>query len=689
LDRHTNDFEWRVSSDSGVSGSLCTFSSLSNYSSAQRKVLGKGKYGQKRAGLRVKIKELKKLHPNHLAVFESLWGYTLDLDEYQGTIFRFPLRMAVADSKFRLSNPNLSLDKVRKLLASYFETAKVSLLFLRNITSIDFMIYGNDTCEWSVCRQDSKALGWEQTVTILYDQARNEVRGCSGEDIYMVAVEDVEAETKHMPYTSIRAMKRVECGFAAKVSSTIDGKDVQQSTDLPYVFKTLPLPIRSDFNLAVHATFDISGDRRTFVVNDPMNDTVGAVWNRYLLTEQLPKVLLKFLSVLARDIGQDVFKFWPKAETPAASHLSLLIQAFWKQLPASTLALFPAAQPVTSSLRRRHMLEVYSLEQAVFECLPSKESDILAPLLLPLKVRLVKDMPRHVSRQLQKLKEAKFFDGPMLRDLSKTAEFKQRLQSMLIDNRSALDIVLKIAIPRESDQQMALDDCHIIPLLDGTLGTLRFTADSPRAVDYYVATQEVEDLFKFASSLLVSKSDSDKFDRLIKTNGFNLKPLEVNDIQELMRLRLAPNTVSDEEDTWLRNFWKFWNMSQQGASVDVSIDGLGKVLKSRNGNLEQYRQPSELDTLPAIIEPEESNHKAWTCKIPDLVCFDRTILPKSLKNDAISLLASRGSMIRLFKAFRKLSFLAGQSVGGFLKRFLSKEDFIVNTVPLTLMLFVC
>jgi sacsin len=573
------------------------------------------------------------------------------------------------------------------LFASYFETAKASLLFLRNVKSIDFKIHGDDNCKWSVHRQDSRALGWEQTVTISYNTTNNSGCGFSGEDMYMVAVEDVEAETRHMPYTHTRAMKHVECGFAAKVSSKVHGSDARPSTDTPYVFKTLPLPIRSDFDLAVHATFDISGDRRTFVVNDPMNNTVGATWNRYLLTEQLPKVLLKFLSVLAKDIGQDAFRFWPKAEVSTSSHLSLLIQAFWEQLPASNLALYPAAQPNSNSARRRQMLEVYSLDQAIFDCLSLEDSDTLAPFLLALKISLVRATPKHITRQLQKVNKAKFVDGPMLRDLSKSTVFKERLQSMTIDDRYILESVLKLAIPTDIKQQLDLAGCHIIPLLDGTLGTLCYTSDSPRVKTYFVATSKAEELFSFASSLLVSESYRERFGPLFKTNNFNLTVLGVNDMQKLMGFRCAPAIVNPEEDAWLRDFWAFWDMIR-GASTDVSICGLGKVLKSRTGNSEEYRQHSELETLPAIIEPLGAEYKALTRKIPDLVCFDRSIMPKSFKDSTMSLDASRNSVIRLLKALRKLSSVSDQSVGEFLRRFLSKEDFIVNS-PSHIGVFAC
>ncbi|EPE26292.1 ATPase of HSP90 chaperone/DNA topoisomerase II/histidine kinase [Glarea lozoyensis ATCC 20868] len=643
---------------------------------AQRRVLGLGDHGNPKSGIKVKIKLLRERHPNQLIAFEALWGYSLDLDEYPGTIFRFPLRPSGVESKFRLKNPDLSLLGVKTLLESYFEVAKVSLLFVRKIKYIDFTIHGNEKCEWSVTRKDSVTLAnsWSQNVEISHEQSCGAEGRQSGKDTYKVAIEDIEAETKDLPYTSTRVMKRVECGFAAKICATINGKIIEAKADRPHVFKTLPLTIRSDFNVAVHATFDISGDRRTFVVSDPMNDTDGSAWNRYLLSEKLPEILLQFLSVLADEIGQKVFDFWPQREVPTSSHLSLLSLGFWEKLTGCNLSLFPSAQPSLKPSKRQK-LKIYTIDTAVFDDLTEKVSEALAPLLLTLQVKLVRRLPEYVSKQLRKIDGAQFVDGSFIRRLSKTTEFRTALEGMLSYNPSVLDAVLRIALPKDEDQQLELDGCHIIPLLDGTLGTLRVGDQISEAKDYFLAPAKTQKLFKFASSLMVSESYDKAFRYVLKARTSNLKALELCYVDELMELRPEPKAVSKQEDNWLRDFWKFWD-SNLDTSEDVELDHFGNVLKSRTGDVESYRRLSEMDTLPAIIEPTEEEHLALIRKIPGLVCFDRTIMPKSLK-DSSSLHESKDSISRLFKAFHELATSSSLSVGDFLQPNLLESDFEV------------
>lgn len=81
-----------------------------------------------------------------LAPFEGLWGYNLDLDYYPGTIFRFPLRTAEHISNSDFDRKIYSIDDTEKMLSEYFHEARISLLFLRRISSFNF--------------ESSKGLGW-------------------------------------------------------------------------------------------------------------------------------------------------------------------------------------------------------------------------------------------------------------------------------------------------------------------------------------------------------------------------------------------------------------------------------------------------------------------------------------------------------------------------------------------------
>jgi sacsin len=90
--------------------------------------------------VKLSLSKLKNVCPDQLAPFEGLWGYTKELDDYPGTIFRFPLRLVKTESKLRQSKQGLDGDTIRRLMDIYFNEARISLLFLRRIYSIDFTI---------------------------------------------------------------------------------------------------------------------------------------------------------------------------------------------------------------------------------------------------------------------------------------------------------------------------------------------------------------------------------------------------------------------------------------------------------------------------------------------------------------------------------------------------------------------
>ncbi|KFY88994.1 hypothetical protein V498_06566 [Pseudogymnoascus sp. VKM F-4517 (FW-2822)] len=120
----------------------------------QQEVLPKNQIkGKRKPGVKLELSKLKGVCPDQLAPFEGLWKYTKDLDNYPGTIFRFPLRLETTESKLKTSNWELDGDEIRRLMDDYFHKARISLLFLRRICSIDFMIYGKHNLGWSLSRQ--------------------------------------------------------------------------------------------------------------------------------------------------------------------------------------------------------------------------------------------------------------------------------------------------------------------------------------------------------------------------------------------------------------------------------------------------------------------------------------------------------------------------------------------------------
>lgn len=99
------------------------------------------------------IKKVREACPDHLRAFDGLFGFSMQDDHYSGTIFRFPLRSLGCDSQLKDSSQILDIEKTRSLLDKYFTEARVSLLFLKNVKSVDFAINNSLNWRWSVCQR--------------------------------------------------------------------------------------------------------------------------------------------------------------------------------------------------------------------------------------------------------------------------------------------------------------------------------------------------------------------------------------------------------------------------------------------------------------------------------------------------------------------------------------------------------
>lgn len=624
--------------------------------------------GKRKAGVKLRLSRLRDEFPDQLIPFIGLWGYEQDLDEYQGTIFRFPLRTTPGKSLWDILNPlsrvptvtksNPSLSKrefsgneIRQLMEVYFNEARISLLYLRRVKSIDFSIYGDPDFGWSVSRQtasDGDVRSFSELVICSFKIAKT-----AGTDKWFVAIEDLLPEAGRLPDTARRVMKNVECGMAALLSSQSEpnsGILLPQAIQSK-IFNILPLPLSTELPVHIHGTFSLSGDRQSIAIDEQGPTSYGSKWNRFLLEDALPKLYLSFLDDIGPRIRQDVFKFWPQGNPPDGSSSKVLFDAFWKMLPQSSRRLFPKAE-VGAMLQRRRAAELFDLTQAVFDFLPKSQSEVLAPFLTSLGVKLVRNIPILVSKHLKALPQVKSLTPPFLRQLLKTPVAKVYLQREVGKNERLFDVLLANIIP--IDAELAdLDGCHILPIANGSLATLSF-GDGGETTTYYVATDKELELFSFARNTFVHAHVTEKLGPLIESLRFNVRHLEIFALRKLLELRPLVTTPNPESDKWLGNFWEYWNDHNDSTLHWNSVDDLHiPIFKASCNGTWTYATPVQFQSLPAVIEPKGSSQQQLCSKIPGLYRFDRKFMPKST-------LETEGSLDNAFyKYLRALRTLAG------------------------------
>ena len=171
-------------------------------------------------GISLDLKTFKNVCEDQFAPFHGLWKYTKNLDYYPETIFRFPLRKTPDSSSISKGRKHLEPKEARRLMESYFDEARISLLFLRNVKSLNFKIRGQSSA-WSVTRKPSPGDGisFAKPVDFSIRKSSADMTHVTGIDRWMVAIKQYISKDNLIPPTSRKARKNTECGLAALVCS--------------------------------------------------------------------------------------------------------------------------------------------------------------------------------------------------------------------------------------------------------------------------------------------------------------------------------------------------------------------------------------------------------------------------------------------------------------------------------------
>lgn len=618
--------------------------------------------------MRLELSKLRDACSDQLTPFEKLWGYEMSLDNYPATIFRFPLRTAETKSLLRTGKTNLKHEtaQVCQLMKSYFNEARISLLFLKRIQSIDFSINGCSEPGWSIVRRPPTERGsglTSELVVCSFDKTMESTTHISGTDSWCIAIVDPQTRNQ-IRESSRRVAKHAECGLAALLSSKSDAASVEIPEVIQSrIFNTLPLGISSDLPVHVHATFSLSGDRKSISIDGDENQFEGSERNRALLQDALPKLYLDFLEDLGKQAIQDAFKFWPQQEPPKRSCAELLCKSFWEQLPTSSKRVFTKSQ-LTNKAPKRLVPPLIDFNQAVFDFLPNNSSEKLTRLLLSLGVDLVLHVPIEVAKLLKALPGVQSVTGQLLRQLLKSDSSSRHLLEEMAHDPLTWEVLCKNLVPADSELE-ELDGCYVLPLADGSLAPLRLQKSQDTQPQSYYVVSEIElNVFNFAAGLLVSPGTGERLKEILESGKFNITKLRLCHVEKLLKMRPVEATTSPEGDQWLTEFWKFWN-----ASHDPSPDIAGLqiyIFRATVNGVEVYATPADFSRLPSVVEPSDSEHEKLCNKIPGLYRFDKKFMPESFTSSERSF-ESQVSFRRLVKAMQLLAKSKNKGIESFVR----------------------
>ena len=312
---------------------------------------------------------------------------------------------------------------------------------------------------------------------------------------------------------------------------------------------------------------------------------------------------------------------------------------------ASEHRLFPKAElNIDASLRRK--IQFFTLRDAVFDFLPTTQPDILGHILLDLGVKLVRGVPPHIQKRFESLPTLATISGQVLRRLFKSEKSRECLKSAMTDGRMDWNLMLSILVPKEDAMMDDLDGCHILPIMDGTLGTMKIISTTQDTLRFLLVSDKEAEIFSFASQHFV-KPCARKHLLLVEKKGrLNLQKLQLRDVLRILKSKPISAIPTEEEDKWLLNFWKFWDSNGGSANEAPNVDDFDeKLFRAVKDGRPQYVPSFQFSILPAIVEPSDATQRKLCQAFPELYIFDSKFIPAAL--------SKKHSYLRQTAAFNK------------------------------------
>ncbi|TKS67321.1 Sacsin DnaJ -like protein subfamily C member 29 [Collichthys lucidus] len=543
-------------------------------------------FGQKEPGFRWSLKDqedqgtLTSLH-DQFQPFRDIvslvsgqeWSKVIMEDEhFDGTIFRFPLRNKASD----ISDNLYDSDKVVDLFDSFIADADLSLLFLKNVTSVS-LIHINVHGTVSIRLEVKSTV---HTDVILKSEDESITEGSTRFKSITLSSED-HRETKWLLTTCTMKEGNVEnIDSLAKKLSFLPQVDLAfpcgeaRGSSKSRLCCFLPLPNnesnKTGLPVYVNACFGLTDNRRhiKWQEEDQKHDE-HAVWNELLMNEVLPQAYLMII--------QDAIKLAQESILPVSSVYDLWPDITqikhkdkWYAVALNALQHLFRQKVAVLSLAKDETMFITPAE-AVFPCNGPTSPDILAAIkrtLVSCGENLV-TLPDSVARAMKEAYPAfntlKHVTPTFLRDILRRFGVHVMSQD---DKLSLLEYILSDGKYRE------LEGLQLLPLSDGSFRCFTKREEDTALID---SNEFPRALLPFCKQLFIpddlSPVCNNHLKELARKNLFKVINMDADHVAEhtrrylpqdwkKMRTGLVNWDISNSQHPpldWLQEFWKFLN----------------------------------------------------------------------------------------------------------------------------------
>ncbi|KAG0025520.1 hypothetical protein BGZ82_009973 [Podila clonocystis] len=460
--------------------------------------------------------ELAQKFPGQVAPYQGRFGCDMTT-HFHGTLFRLPLRRTTNTQNRALCTFGDTWDafKVKVLIDRWAEDAKISMLFLKQIKTINLI---SEADKWTIVKVSEPVQGMTENTGTESSFCKVRIRAYGPGDqpstnsTWLVGIDntytmetstirDIAQDGRWIPHRGI-AMPLEQ--LKGEASTAFEGR----------LFSYLPTPIATDLPFHIHGVFALISNRKGLVIS-PAYNSHAAKWNEYMLSTLLPLLIVQTMSFLLRfkfdsldalqsRVGIDglfhaklgaYFKLWPLRST---GDMTPMVQRFWEL--AHTSRIFPIRP-----LRQEMNTPVVQGFAGKDVCFPIRK----VPLdVLPKLEQLLRESSVPLCECIQAVSSSAFYhwskaslamiqtDANLLRKVLRgNNDFMLKIRSQ--DGRDwLLELLLGVLLDKEQDGIDHLNGLALLPLEDDTWVSL---CPNPA---YYTASTTARSLFKNHKTLV-------------------------------------------------------------------------------------------------------------------------------------------------------------------------------------------
>ncbi|CAB5149034.1 unnamed protein product [Rhizophagus irregularis] len=453
-------------------------------------------------------------------------------ERFGGTIFRYPLR----DSTFsNISKKIYETNEILKMFRKFYENESINcLLFLKHIECISFyelkegaskpeLLYKIQLDNAIQVRKNRSSIA--ENIVPLMDELRLDKLNDNTqmESSYVASFrhqegEDTDGEiSRWLILNYLDDLLEAEAHFQEKFNKSIGDHKFIPNVGLAVplnslnvigrLFCFLPLPIDMPFIVSVHGYFAVSNNRRSLWSAAGNEDlafdglaNLKIQWNKYLFEKVLPKAWIRFLLELTNvaDIQlNDIYSFWPRVIDMSDS-----INIFCEDLIKNVVENLNIEDRVFNGPSSNAIGYCWlSLSDGYLDekSLDSNLLKIIGNIGFPV-ISVSYDIIRILQRSRHN-DNLKRLSPAVIRDYLDLKFSRTRWEDGAISRQDVLQLFKYILSDRDFNE---LEGFKMIPLANGTLGTLTLHSDS------YVYIDEITNYRNGHTNNLINQLNSDK-----------------------------------------------------------------------------------------------------------------------------------------------------------------------------------